>query len=213
MNASVAFAEAARPARAVILHTQMLRYSIGHELILTAENNPLLGDQEQFDKLPSQLQVFAIRRSVQICCRTWRENETEPLSWWFLKRWNWLNRKADYPTEVALFRNYRHEGTTFPAVGKISTDSEDSRPLGAPFMSRMLAFHGTDKMDMPLGLAQWTYFAWAEAEGMCKVLDEDETRIQAELEKIKKHGLPKEESERIEMLKKAAMERNKCQRP
>lgn len=78
-------------------------------------------------------------------------------------------------------------------------------------MARLLAFHGVNNMDMPLGMAQWIYFAHAENEGMCKVLNEHEAAVQNDVEKLKSEGLPEDEKARIETLMKQAME-TRCHR-
>lgn len=202
MNSNVAFADAARPSRAVILHLMMQPYSIGHELLLTQENNPLLLPHWDFLKLPAQQRKLAVIRAAWICCRTWKENLEKPFGRLFMARWKLYNWQTDYALAIADFQNYRTEGSTFPAVGK---PEGDGRLFGSPFLSRLLAFVGVNQIDMPLGMAQWMYFASAEAEGLCKVLNEHEQKVQDELDEIKTNGLKAEEKARIEELMQAAM--------
>lgn len=198
----MAFADAARPSRAVILHLMMQPYSIGHELLLTQENNPLLLPHLEFTNLPQQVQKLAIIRAAWICCRTWKENLQNPFGRLFMARWKFYNWRTDYALAIADFQNYRAAGSTFPSIGK---PDGDGRIFGAPFLSRLLAFVGVNQIDMPLGMAQWMYFADAEAEGLCKVLNEHEQTIQDELAVIKKDGLAADEKARIDALMQAAM--------
>ena len=210
MNYNQAFADAARPSRAVVLRLLMLPYSIGHEIQLTQEGNALLAPWDVFNSLTAGQQCYSVARAAQICCRTWRENQNKPIGRWFLKRWRFYNRNADYALEIANFRNYRAAGSTFPAIGK---PDGDGRVLGSPFMARLLAFAGMENIDMPLGMAQWMYFATAEADGSCKVLNDHEQQVQSELEQIKSHGLPAEEKERIDKLMREAMAERGVQCP
>lgn len=203
MNHNLAFAEAARPRLAVVLHLKMLPYSIGHELLLTAEQNAMLLPNEDFNKLPAEKQRYAVNRAAQICCRTWEENNSLPLGRFFLWRWRMLNRKSDYPFDIASFRNYRADGSTYP---HIAASDGDGRMLGSPIVARLLNFFGRDQMDLPMGFAMWLYFAHAETEGMCKVENEKEKTIR---EQIHKAETDPAELSRLEDLKKSLMKQRK----
>jgi hypothetical protein len=194
MNNNAAFADAARPARAVVLRLPMLPYSIGHELLLTQEANPLVGSWVDFLKLPMDRQIYSVIRAATICSKTWEENK-KPDRW--TRLWLWLNRNSDYPFEIANFRNYREAGSTFPAIG---APTSDGRFLGSPFLARLLAFHGVDSFDVPLGYAQWLYFAHAEQEGACKVLNDNEASAKQLVE-----NFPDDEKQRIAKLMKERM--------
>jgi hypothetical protein len=166
----LAFADAARPARSVILGLLMLDYSIGHEIILLRQRNELVCGG--FEQLSEPGQRTAIIRAVLVCSRDWRQ---KPHRW--LRLWGWMIRKADFALAVADFRNYRAAGTTFP---NILPAKEESRELGSPFLARLIAFAGFN-YDAPLGMLLWSFYAGAEAEGCCMVENETERQIRGQI--------------------------------
>jgi len=183
-----AFADAARPARRVILNLLMADYSLGHELLLLQQRNPLvMMNGAEFNALPIVAQIQSVTRAALICCRSWSENKG---SHRWLGFWRWKNRRADYPLAIAEFRNYRESGSTFP---NILPPEESGRALGAPYFARLTAYacarFGASAMDQPLGLVQWCYFASSEEEGAVRIPNAAETetidevaRLSAEIE-------------------------------
>ncbi len=167
-----------------ILRVPLLPYSIGHELILVRERNPLLAPREHFNQLPIAEQIKAIVRAVQVCSRTWEQNK-RPDRW--VKFWCWLIRRSDFPLAIAEFRNYRDEGSTFPPIWEEPGDGEDKgRKLGSPHMARLLDYSlqvcGPAAFDAPLGAMQWLYLSSCEAEGLINIANEHERQIKEEIE-------------------------------
>ncbi len=151
----------------------MLDYSIGHEILLLNQRNPLAClSGEEFDKLPSNEQRIAIIRAALVCSQTWAQN-LKPHKW--LRLWGWLIRNQDFALAVADFRNYRWAGSSFPILKKLD-DSEAGRAFGSPLFARLLNFIGGN-YDHPLGLAQWLYFAALEGDGKIHVENEMEQSI------------------------------------
>lgn len=76
----LAFADAVRPARAVILFLPMRNYSLGHELLLLQQRNAFL--LTGFDSLPEEQKRLALVRAADVCSQTWSENHFTPGTWW-----------------------------------------------------------------------------------------------------------------------------------
>lgn len=182
-----AFADASRPARCVIARLPMLDYSIGHELLLLRNRNPLvLISLAEFDKLSKPQQIFSIIQAVMICSRTWAENK-KPFRWQRL--WEWTSRRTDWPLAIAEFRNYRAQGSTMPLTR--SPKESEGRSLQGPHLARVLTCVGFS-LDIPLGLAQWMYCCEMERQGAMRIKgdkdtdwetsrDEDIARLEAEI--------------------------------
>ena len=157
----------------------MQPYSIGHELILLQECNPLLGDLSFFNELPLDQRCHAVVRAVQVCARTWEENK-HPDRW--LRLWCWLIRREDPAFAALEFRSYREEGSSMPGI---KPEKNDGRELGSPFLARLIAFagpiFGAAVYDVPLGMAQWLYFAEMEFQGCVKVKNRFDLQVEAEI--------------------------------
>lgn len=173
-----AFAAAVRPAPRRILRCWLRPYSIGHEILLTAETNLLLFDG--FRLADRGAQCYAVIRAVQICSRSWAENQL-PDRW--TRLWRWLIRKDDPIKAAELFASYREVGSSFPAI-KPQKDS-DSRELGAPLAARLLAFggpiFGQSVFDAPLGMLQWMYFSQAEYDDKCHIKTAWDLQLESEI--------------------------------
>lgn len=177
----LAFADAARPMPAVILRLRLKPYSIGHELLLQGQRNPIIGNPSEFDSLPMKMQRLALVGAVMICERSWDEQDN-PHRW--LRLWGWLLRKANWKSEVSSFRNYRINGSTFPALLPIPKNEEGRTP-GGPFIARLLLLSGIN-YDCPLGLAQWIYSTHQECEGNCKIANETDSAVEGMVSDILK---------------------------
>lgn len=175
----LAFAAAVRQAPRKVLRCWLRPYSIGHELLLLAEANPLLGDLAFFQQTPIEQRCHAVVRAVQICCRTWAENQ-KPDRW--LRLWQWLIRNDDPDMAALEWRAYRDEGSTMPAI---KPEKNDGRELGSPFLARLIAFagpiYGAAVYDAPLGMVQWLYFAEMEFQGCVKVKNRFDLQVEAEI--------------------------------
>lgn len=185
----VSFASANTPDRVFILGLRMRRFSIGHEIALWAQKNPLVTyTPEGFDELPVAEKNLAILRAVLICYRNWTgcflpEKWLALFSWRLRGRpvgiWKFkirLTGAVDFSKAIAEFREYRLAGSNdFPTV-KIPRESRSQfHYFGAPEVARLLLFLGKDEFhyalgfespyDVPLNLARMLYLADAEAEG------------------------------------------------
>lgn len=173
----IAFADAARPARRVILNLLMADYSIGHELLLLQQRNPLvIMSEQEFNGLATSDKVSAISRAALACCQTWGKRNN-PHRW--LTYWRWKNRNTDYALAIADFQNYRHLGSTMPTLLEIEGPKKH---LGIPHLARILN-HVRD-FDMPLGLAQWLYYSQAEVEGSVNVKTEHQSQVESAMDEM-----------------------------
>lgn len=189
------FADAARPATAVILRLRLLDYSIGHEILLQRQRNPLVTlSWEDFNKLKLTEQITALLRAVLVCSQTWEQNK-KPQKWVWL--WSWLNRKENYPLAIADFFNYRLSGSTFPVTTKLG-ESEAGRRFGGPLLARVIdkvaPLYGRETMDCPLGFSYWLYFSAMEAEGCVKIENQEERQTREEVDRALQEALEERKS-------------------
>lgn len=177
---SQAFAAAVRPALRRILRCNLRDYTIGHEIILISENNPLLWVPEYFDTLPLNTRANAVQRAVSICSRNWSENQSPDKNQWL---WFWLIRKCDRIDACKEFVSYRATGSTIPQMKPSNSSESDAQ--GSPFVARLLDYgslrFGERVYDVPLGQLQWMYFANAESDGRCKVKNSIQLQIDSEM--------------------------------
>ena len=158
----LALADAARPAKARILGLGLLPYSIGHEITLLSERNPLLFKSPSFEDLEPPAKAVAVTRAVYVCCSTWAELNFSPENWlrakvflWndrrFVKAWKRRNRNPDYALAGQQWKEYRDEAFKFPAgpdkeAAEIHDDSIGAggqgrgRMLGGSWLARLIAF-------------------------------------------------------------------------
>jgi len=196
----LAFADAARPSRVVCLRLLLQPYSVGHELLLWQARNPLLlSSQEDFDKLPTAQQIFALVRAVSICSRNWSENQ-KPERW--VRLWGWLIRKTDWPVAIAEFRNYLREGRSLvPCLISEKKDDREAyemangeelngkgRALGAPFLAQTMLFCASTLgmplesiYDAPFALCGNLYFTQLESEGRVNIENVTESKYKQEM--------------------------------
>lgn len=169
-----AYSQAALPAPARVLGLNLRPYSLGHELWLIREQNPLA--VQSGETVASKL-VAALPAAVLFCSQTFEQisamNRDRFIS---LKLWLWnlRLRRHDGLSELASFLEYRTRGSLAfpdePADGR-----QSSRPLGAPFLlslyNYLRAAGDTDSgaWNHPYGLAQMRYAAWLETEGHLKI--------------------------------------------
>lgn len=196
-----AYARAARPALRRILRLPMLHYSIGHEIILQSQENPLVTLTEaEFNDLPIARQINAIIRAALVCSRTWDGN-SQPERW--LGLWSWTIRNTDWPLEIAEFRIHRAAGSTAPTITApefsdtpVDEDAPKGRSIGSPLLARLVNFLRAQDSglrtqnsglveDYPLGRALFEYFASMEEQGRIHIenADEQETRESFEANK------------------------------
>jgi len=190
----LAFADAARPTRVACLRLPLCDYSLGHELLLQRELNPiLLLPADQFNALPLEEQILSLNRAVLLCSQTWRQNIKPP---WFWRLWLWRIKTENYPLALADFRNYLAAGR---ALLPRPTDEADAiangerddkgRGFGAPFLAQlynyMVAHHARiwpEPWDVPYALAAALYFTHLETEGTWRIENLRESEIKTEMD-------------------------------
>ncbi len=158
----------------------MRPYSIGHELWLIRQGNPLAwgGDAD----------IKQLREAALICCETWEGLKRLNSEWSIglkLALWNWRQRNALFPIELANFTHYRERGSLCFEINSASPGRTVSRRPGAPFLLRLQMFlveHSrlteSDAWDYPLGLAMMKRAAWLESEDCLEIKNEDDETTQ-----------------------------------
>lgn len=200
-----AFADAARPTQVVCLRLPLRPYSLGHEILLLQQRNPLLTlSLTAFGELSFADQRKAIIRAVLICSNSWRQNQ-QPQKWLWL--WRWKLKKIDWRVELVELRNYLFASkTSFPgpdpeadticakAIGYTPLKENRGRASGAPLMARLLQFvSGLDISrfgaecfyDFPFALANMLYETALEAEGAARIENQDELEEKEHLRKMR----------------------------
>lgn len=205
-----AFAATARQGSAVILRLPMRPYSIGHELLLLAQQNPLLYAREYFDNLSPALQRLAVIRAALVCYRTWNQNQQPERH---LRLWGWRIRKDDFALAIAEFRNYRAAGSACPptptkenykiAAGK--PDAEFGREFGGCYYAKLVAHFSRGGMfsalghetafDVPLGFANYVYLSELELDGMALIENEREAQVAAEMDEARRQAAAEKEAQ------------------
>jgi hypothetical protein len=184
------FADAARPEGAVVLNLLMLEYSIGHELLLWRQYNPLVTmPKAGFDALPAAERREAVMNAALICHRTWYG---APWGKWKLRSWGRQTRKLETGHEVSKFIAYRTNGShSLPTSNIPKASGVPYHYFGSPETAMLLLlvhpFYGDfgfgTPFDFPLGLARVLYLADAETKGNVWVKNchdlEDEARAEA----------------------------------
>lgn len=213
---SIAFADALRPARVRILRCPLLSYTLGHELILLRERNPLvILDGEDFDKLPEWERSRAVMLAVLVCERPAKFHGTPSGN---IRLWTWLNRNADYDAAINSFRRYRYDGSTFPMppekeADEMANGKDSGRALGGELMPRLVNFlipltpyFGLETVfDFPMGVALHLYFTQLEIEGRMRIENDRERQIKEEMQQHYRDI----EAERDAEIKKAQAEKEK----
>lgn len=198
MPHEIAFADSVVQPPVKVLGLRLRSYSIGHELILASQRNPLvILDGPQFSVFSPESQREAIQNAVLVCYRSWTENK-QPDRW--VNLWKWRIRKSDFFRATNEFLSYRSAGTTFPpppsdhARQVLAKDKEErGRLLGSPFICRLYNFvsrlpdHeikqcGETAFDFPIGFASFLYLSHLEQEGCAKIENSDEHKIQRDYE-------------------------------
>jgi hypothetical protein len=165
-----ALALAALPAPTVVFGMLLRPYSLGHELFLIREQNPIaLGT--------CKVEREHLALAVLICCQSYEEAKRtafDPLI--RLKLWLWKRRTrhCDFKTELAAFREYQKQGSLeFPVSDVVRPDRKpSSRAPGTPFILRLhqwliehLRLTEVQAWDYPLGLAKMRWACHWEMEG------------------------------------------------
>jgi hypothetical protein len=177
-----ALARAALPAPTRCLGRELLPYSLGHELWLIRENNPVL--RGGLEGLPG---------AVFICSRTWTELlEVRSHRWLALDmalwRWRIRARLSTFDAQLSIFLAYRNEGLLeFPISTIVRPDRGPSQRLpGTPFILRLqqwlmetLGKSEAQAWDYPVGLAKMRWAAHWEAQGGVDVYNAHDAEFDA----------------------------------
>lgn len=180
-----AFARAAVQPPVRLLRLLLKPYAIGHELILLNSQLRLPTPKPTQILTPTgwdRVRLYrAVLEGVVICSQSWAENQ-RPGAWGTLKTWLWCRWvwKQDLDAAIDLFREYREAGSSWPP-SQPPSDAAGRTP-GSPFLLRLHRFIMQDAQiseveawDYSLGLAQWRWSAYWEAQGRMEVLNEGET--------------------------------------
>ncbi len=157
------------PAPTVVLGLELRPYSLGHELLLIRDNNPLA----YADNPP--VNRGALERAALICSSTFAQAQALDV-WLSLKVIIWRRywRRLDTAAEVEKFRAYQKEGALeFPLSNTPRPDRHGTaRVSGAPFLLRLYLFLTTqariapaEAWNYPVGLAKMLWQAHHEEAG------------------------------------------------
>lgn len=197
----LALADAARPTPARILKLRMEPYSIGHELLLIQQRNPIILSDSEFAAIHLEDKISSVMDAALICSRNWNQNQS-PAIWtrYGLK----LIHGQDVLAEVVAFRDYRAVGSSFPKVMP-SDDPGSTCVLGGPFLARLImavASVWQPVMDCPLSFAQHLFFAESERRGECRIEGFVENLVQKQVDEMTAQ-IHKEHAERAAKEKEA----------
>lgn len=193
------FSDAVRPARLVVLRLSLLPYSLGHEaLLLNSRSAFITRSPDQFDELPIEQKIFALKTSVLICSQTWAQNN-RPHRW--LRLWGWLTRNENYPLAIADFQNYLKAGRSLPpAPDKFACellygkDEEKGRMSGAPLIAQLYNFavdnsrkcRCIEPWDASYAFSGTLYFSQLEMEGRARLENSAEADERLNYERIQR---------------------------
>jgi hypothetical protein len=211
------FADAARPLPWSCLRLPLRTYSIGHELLLIQQRNPLIClTQEEFNALPALEQIVALRRAVMVCSRDWSGNQKTER---FVRLWVWwCDRTCNYPLEIANFRNYlaaAHQDFPPPneRADEVCANTKGYEPMrtmrgrtyGSPHLARLMLFvesrldslgiHSKLVYDAPMALANQLYVTHLEVDGSCRVENHEEREEHLNWQRILAETKAEEEAE------------------
>jgi hypothetical protein len=202
-----ALAAAALPAPAFVLGMELRPYSIGHEIFLIRESNPLAlyGESSRHGGsvpvLPSSAPARpsdirpSLAQAVLICCQSFEESRRICREWFApLKLSLWRRRvaKLDTSTELVKFREYQLFGSLdFKHSSVVKPGQTISRTPGSPFLLRLYQFLIThlqetpqSAWDYPLGLAKMQWQAYWESEGGLDIENETEQEFEKWVEEM-----------------------------
>lgn len=190
-----ALAQAALPAPTIVLGLPLRPYSLGHELFLVRENNPLCVPNVALE----DIRFHHLTEAVLICSQSWAENLSVNNDWLIrlkLKIWGRRIRKMEFDEELELFRSYRSLGEMFfPTSDRLKPGSKSARMPGCPFLLRLHQFLVTRlrmsaeaAWDYPKGLAVMQWQTYWESEDRMEIYNSHDAEFDAFVEKMEKEA-------------------------
>jgi hypothetical protein len=182
------FSQAVLPEPVQILGLAMRPYSLGHELWLIRQDNPL----SLLDASSTSVTAPKFLEAVLICSQTFDEISGMNRDWLIglkLKLWNRRVKRFNIFDELEKFKKYQAAGSLeFPCqLPSQSADSGPSRYLGAPMLIRVhqflvLNFRLTESQawDYPFGLAKMHNAAWMEDNRRMEIKNAQDLKVDAE---------------------------------
>ena len=175
-----------------VLGLAMRPYSLGHELWLIRQDNPLAVLFSDSKPIPAA----SLLEAALICEHTFDQNRAMNSSLWEtfkIKLWaKRAGKKFNAFAELEKFQKYRNECLVeFPCQSPASSsDSAPSRYLGAPFLIRVHSFlvsqfHLTNSQawDEPFGFSKMRYAAWMEENRRMEIKNEMDLKVDEAREK------------------------------
>lgn len=179
-------AQAVLPAPVQVLGLAMRPYSVGHELWLIRQDNPLA----TFSAGRGTVTAAHLFEAALICEHTQEQNlrlNSSLYELYKIKRWSKRAAvKFNAFTELKKFQAYRDAGSLelpcqLPAQ---SSDSGPSRFLGAPFLLRLHLFlttqcrmNDSEAWDSPFGFAKIRHAAWLEENRRLEIKNEQDVKV------------------------------------
>lgn len=186
------FAAANLPFCPRVLRLRLKAFSIGHEIRLSYQSNPL----SAFSGMdPDQLKLSDLRHAlieaVLICHRDWSGNFQPNKNLGF---WGWIIRKMDIQSERKKYIAYRNAGMIgLPQKQMPKVAGANYHYFGAPDTARLFLFVQGKALhqdlglktpyDFPYGLASQLYFTELEQRGdiWVKNFDDQDMELRREL--------------------------------
>lgn len=175
-----AFAQAAQPALVSVLGMELRPYSLGHELFLIRECNPIAAGAA----LVTRAQLAA---AVLICCQNVAETQAmnrDPFIGVKLALWRWRTRRRELVSELAAFEAYRVAGSAEFKCNEPRANGGKIRYPGAPFLLRVFQFlvihlrkSEAEAWDYPLGLAKMQWAAYWEGQGGLEIYNRHDAQF------------------------------------
>lgn len=164
------FCQSFQPPEVTLLGLKLHNYTIGHEIALIRQGNPLVTYSEKsFDELPADAKRLAVVMAVNVCCKKNR-----------VSQWLMGIRSHNVPLNgtIATIRQYLTLGSQDLPLAKMPrTQGVPFHYFGAPELARLLnyvtgshqkmidAHFGGSPLNFPFGLAKMLYSAHLESEG------------------------------------------------
>lgn len=167
------FSNSFSPAPCKVFGISLDAYTIGHEIALIKQGNPLVAySSASFSELSGPAKKMALAMAVEICGKFGRLNK-----WIFAVKVFRANEK-EIATQLSVFAAYREASAQdLPTVKMPRTEGVPFHYFGAPDLARLVNFISAvhkpmmdahfsgSPLNFPLGLARQLYSTHLECEG------------------------------------------------